>query len=62
VELFVKGFKLGVVEDDALVMVVFIASGVGNGLKVDLAFGVKLLESFSCLVFGGSVVLYSDGI
>jgi hypothetical protein len=62
VEFFLKIFKFGVVKDGALVIVDLIASSVSNKLKFELDFGVKLLESFSSLVFGASVVLYSDGI
>jgi hypothetical protein len=62
VEFFLKIFKFGVVKDGALVRVDLIASSVSNKLKFELYFGVKLLESFSSVVFGASVVLYSDGI
>jgi hypothetical protein len=57
----VRDFKFVVVGDEALVIVVFVSSGVGNKLKVELDFGVEFLESFPCLVFDGSVVLYYGG-
>jgi hypothetical protein len=30
--------------------------------KVELDFSMEFLKSFSCLVFGGLIVLYSDSI
>jgi hypothetical protein len=43
-------------------LIVVVLRGVSNQLKAELDVGVKFLEALSCLVFGGSIVLYSDSI
>jgi hypothetical protein len=60
VELLLKVFRFAVLMLELLIVVV--GRGVSNQLKAALRFGVKFLEWLSCLVFGCSVVLYSDGI
>jgi hypothetical protein len=43
-------------------LIVLVPRGISDQLKAELNVGVKFLEALSCLVFGGSIVLYSDGV
>jgi hypothetical protein len=60
VELLFKLFKFVVLMLELLIVVVL--RSVSDQLKAELDVGVKFLEALSCLVFGGSTVLHSDGV